>query len=120
MSNPLLYKNYVAEAAISPYRLVKFGSSDGNIVPTAAAADPTIGVCGELGPAAGERVDVMHIGIAFVEAGAAVTRGSAITSDANGRGIATTTAGHTVVGRALESASAAGDIIRVLLAPCVY
>ncbi len=120
MSNPILQKNYIAEAAVSPFRIVKLGSADGKVTPAAAATDLLIGVANEVGPAINERCDVIHTGIAFVEAGAAVTRGSSITSDASGRGIATTTTANRVIGIALESASAAGDIFRVLIAPSVY
>jgi hypothetical protein len=120
MSNPILQKSYVAGSAISPFRLVKLGADDVTVLPSAAATDLLIGVCNEVGPALGERCDLVMVGIAFVEAGAAITRGSAMTSDASGRGIATTTAGNAVIGRALEAAAAAGDIIRVLLAPGNY
>lgn len=120
MSNPTLQKSYVASAAISPFRIVKLGAADGQVTSGAAATDLLIGVCNEVGPAINERCDVIHSGIAFVEAGAAVTRGSSITSDASGRGIATTTTGNRVIGLALEAAGAAGDVIRVLIAPSVY
>lgn len=120
MSNPKLLKNYMAESAISPYRIVKFGSTDGKVVPAAAATDLLVGVTNDVGPAINERCDVVHCGIAFLEAGAAITRGSSITSDASGRGIATTTTGNRVIGNALDAAAAAGDIIRILIAPSVY
>ncbi len=120
MSNPILQKSYIAEAAISPFRIVKLGTADGKVTSAAAATDLLIGIVNEVGPAINERCDVIHAGIAFVEAGAAVTRGSSITSDASGRGIATTTTANRVIGTALEAAAAAGDVIRVLIAPSVY
>lgn len=120
MSNPILQKSYIAEAAISPFRIAKLGTADGKVTIAAAATDLLIGVVNEVGPAINERCDVIHAGIAYVEAGAAVTRGSSITSDASGRGIATTTTANRVIGIALEAASAAGDVIRVLIAPSVY
>jgi hypothetical protein len=58
------------------------------------------------------------IGIAYIEAGAAIAAGAPVTSDAVGRCVtAAPAAGSNVriVGFALESASAAGDIIRVML-----
>lgn len=120
MSNPLLLKNFIAEAAISPYRQVKMGSADGKVTPATAATDMTIGVCNEVGPALGERCDIIVVGIAWIEAGAAITRGNLVTSDATGRAVTPAPAAGTnnrYVGIALESASAAGDIIPVSIHP---
>lgn len=50
--------------------------------------------------------------IAMVEAGAAVTRGAGVMSDAVGRAI-DATSGLFIVGVALDAAAAAGDIIRI-------
>ena len=122
MSNPMLLKNFVAEAAITPYRLVKMGSADGKVITAAAATDMIIGACSEVGPAINERVDVVVVGVAYVEAGAAVTRGNLITSDASGRAVVPAPAAgvnNRCIGVALESATAAGDIITVLLSPCM-
>ncbi|MDD5249648.1 MAG: DUF2190 family protein [Rhodocyclaceae bacterium] len=119
MSNQGIVKNYNAEAAISAYRIVKHGTADSGVVAAAAATDALIGVTQELGPASGERCDVQMTGIAYVEAGAAITHGVFVTSDSVGRGVAAAPAAgvnNSVIGRALEAASAAGDVIRVLLA----
>jgi len=118
VSNLGIVKNYVADVAISPYRIVKPGSADGNVTFATGPTDLLIGVTTEVGPAAGERTDVAHSGIAYVEAGAAIPRGARITSDTLGRGIAAAPAAGTnnsVVGSTLETATAAGDVIRVLL-----
>jgi Uncharacterized conserved protein (DUF2190) len=120
MSNPIQSVNYVAEAAISVNRLVKFGSGDRSVLQAAAATDAIIGVVNELSVVAGERVDVVRQGIPWVEAGAAITRGAPITSDGVGRAVtAAPAAGANVriVGFADESASAAGDVIRFVLEP---
>lgn len=122
MSNLVLAAAYTADAAIPKYRLVKFGTGDRNVTPAASATDACIGVSHELDASSGERLDVWHVGAAFVEAGAAVTRGAPITSDSVGRGVAAAPAAGAnarVIGFALESASGAGDVIRVLLSPCV-
>jgi hypothetical protein len=71
-----------------------------------------------LGPAAtyaaiGQRVGVSVIGSARVEAGAAVAAGAAIEVDSLGRGI--TRSSGVAVGRALSAATAAGQLIEVLL-----
>lgn len=119
MPNPSLIKSYVAEAAVLPYRIVKLGTADGQVVQAAAATDAAIGIADNLGQAsAGYRVEVIHEGIAEIEAGAAITRGALLMADASGRGItATASAGSNVaiVGRALNSAAAAGEIVNVLV-----
>lgn len=119
MSTPTLIKSYVAEAAVLPYRIVKLGTSDGNVVQAAAAADALIGIADNLGQAtAGGRVDVQQEGTGEVEAGAAITRGAMLMSDASGRAITGTAAAGTnygVIGRALGSAAAAGEIIPVAI-----
>lgn len=118
MANEILVKNYTAEAAIGPYRIVKFGAADGGVVQAAAAADLSFGVCGAVGPALGERCDVVLMGIADVEFGAAVTRGQALTSDASGRAVVAV-AGDQMIGRAQVS-GVLGDIAPVLITVGVW
>lgn len=119
--NPGLIKSYVAEAAVLPYRLVKFGSADGQVVQGAAAGDAIFGVADNLGQATvGARVDVVQDGLAEAEAGAAITRGALLISDASGRVITATAAAGTnvrIIGIALASAGAAGDIIPISVEP---
>lgn len=118
MANPILAVNYVAEAAIPINRLVKYGSGDRTAVPAAAATDFIYGVVNETPAAIGERVDVVRVGIAWVEAGAAIPRGSPITSDAVGRAVVAAPAAgvnNRIIGFADEAADAAGDVIRFVL-----
>ncbi len=119
MSNPLMFKAFTAGGAINPYRIVRLSAAD-TVVQAAAATEGLFGVNSDLAIVSGERVEVMTDGIAFVEAGAAVTISSLITADASGRGVtAAPGAGvnNRVIGVALDAASAAGDVIRVLLSP---
>ncbi len=119
MANALLIKNGTAEAAIAPYRIVKFGAADGGYVQSAAAADFNAGVCESVGPASGERLDVVKAGIADVEFGGTVTRGQPLTSDANGKAVtAAPAAGANVriIGFA-EVSAVAGDIGQVWVKP---
>lgn len=119
MANTLLNKNYVAEAAIAPYRIVKFGAADGQVLQAAAAADLLMGVCESVGPAIGERCDVVKSGIAEVEFGGTVARGAAVTSDASGRAVAAAPgagANVRIIGFA-EVSAVSGDIAPVLIAP---
>jgi hypothetical protein len=120
MSNPELFKSFTAGGAINAYRIVKLSTAT-TAVAAAAATDSLIGVSADLTVASGERVDVLLEGIAFVEAGAAVTIGAQVTSDSVGRCVTAAPAAgvnNRVIGIAMEDASAAGDVIRVLLSPC--
>jgi hypothetical protein len=117
MSNPILLRNFTAGAAIPAYRIVKISASE-TVIPAASATDLLMGVCDYVSPAINERVDIVLIGVAYIEAGAAVAAGALVTSDAAGRCVtAAPAAGSNVriVGIALEAATAVGDVIRVLI-----
>lgn len=116
--NPLLTKTYTAGGTISPFRIVKFGASDNEVVVGAAPGDDLIGVIdqptGDV--SSGDRCDVILAGIADVEFGGTVTRGAWITTNATGQAVAATPgADVNVIGRALVSA-VSGDIGQVYLA----
>ncbi len=119
MSNLILAKAFTAAAAIAPYRIVRLASAD-TVEQAAAVANALIGVNTDLTIAANERVEVMVQGIAWVEAGAAISIGSLVTTDSVGRGVAAAPAAgvnNRHIGIALDAAVAAGDQIRVLLSP---
>lgn len=120
MGNPTLIKEGTAEAAVTKYRIVKFGATDGGYVQSAAAGDFHAGVYGEnFDVANGERLGVIKQGIADVEYGGAVTRGAPLTSDANGKAVvAAPAAGANVriIGFA-EVSGVAGDIGPVWVEP---
>lgn len=121
MAITLLNRDYTAAAAIAAFRIVKAGAADGEVLQAAAATDALMGVCESVGPAAGERCDVVKVGIADVEFGGPVTRGGPVTSDAIGRAIAAAPAAGSnvrVIGYA-EVSAVAGDIAPVLIAPGV-
>lgn len=123
MSNILLSKCFQAAAAIATYTLVKHAAADDQVQAAASGADLVIGATQDVAPALGERVDVAITGITYITAGAAITRGSRLMSDASGRVItAAAAAGSNVntIGVALESATAAGDVIRVNLIPGTF
>lgn len=122
MHQPIFTRAFEAEAAIKARRLVQLGASEGAARQADATSDTTIlerpiGISAELDVPAGGTVDVHLAGIADCAAGAAVARGSAVKADAQGRAIATDRAGEFVGGIALAAATAAGDIIPVLIAP---
>ena len=119
MPNPVTVKSMVAEAAVLPYRVVKFGTADGSVIQATAATDALVGVADNLGQAtAGARVDVGVVGIVEAEAGAAITRGALLSVDSSARVIAAAaSAGSNVrtIGVALVSAGGAGEIINIAL-----
>lgn len=119
MSNQLLTKQYVAEAAINANRIVKYGSTDDFVVQSAAVGDAMFGVVEGVAPALGERCDVVTHGVAEVKLGGTVVRGGPITSDATGQGVAAAPAAgvnNRIVGYARQS-GVIGDVIEVQLAP---
>lgn len=119
MSRSLLDKEYVAEAAISAYRIVKPGSTDDFATTAAAATDSLIGVVEGVAPALGERCAVVMAGLADVTAGGTVTRGAPLTSDATGRAVvAAPAAGSNVrlIGFARQSA-VVGDVFEIVVSP---
>lgn len=123
MANNGLTKSYTAEGAISANRIVKVGAADWGALQAASAAvtEFMIGVSTEVDSVSGERVDVVHEGIADLKLGGTVARGAPVTSDASGQGVAPAPAAGTnnrIIGFALVS-GVNGDIIPVLLAPSV-
>lgn len=116
-ANPGLIKNYIAGAAVPASRIVKNGASPGYAILNAAATTVSLGVTTEnISAATGERIDVIFDGIVIVEAGAAITFNTKLTSDGTGRAV-TAVATNEVIGIALEAATAAGDLIRMLIRP---
>jgi len=98
--NPTFTKNYVAEGAITAFRIVKRGTSDDEVLQGAAAADKVFGIAGELGADIGERIDINQGGQPDVEYGGVVSRGDELVSDANGK--------------AVKAAPAAGANVRII------
>ena len=88
------------------------------ITPAGAQAGADVNTLGVANTAAvsGDKIPVDVLGTSTLEAGAAVTAGVTVKSDASGRAIAWATSGAKV-GIALEAATAAGQFIEVLLVP---
>jgi hypothetical protein len=117
--NPLFTKNFQSGAAITKYRIVKFGADDKTVIPSAAVADFSIGVSTSIDSPINDRVDVIMAGIAEVEYGGAVTRGALLTTDASGRAVVAApaaAANNRIIGYAMES-GVLGDIGSVFLSP---
>lgn len=63
----------------------------------------------------GEQATVKMIGTARVEASVAIDRGDNVAASANGRAV-TAASGNRILGVALDTSDASGDLIQVLLA----
>lgn len=103
---PLLIDSIKAQTYLPQQRFVGF---DGNICKAGAKA---YGIC-DVETESGQYAPATILGILLVEAGGAITAKSKITSDANGRAVAITST-EEVNGYSLDSATAEGDIIRII------
>lgn len=95
--------------------LVKIGSA--GVVLCAGATDVAVGVLA-VGAEQGKAAAIHAVGRGgrtVVKSGAAITRGATLTSDGQGRAIATTTANDRIIGVATESCTGADQQISCLL-----
>jgi hypothetical protein len=115
-------RNFVAEAAVSQYRIVKFGASDTKVIQASATTAPLIGITDTAQDEAGKGVDIWQGGIHPIEYGGTVTRGAMLTSDSIGRGIAAAPSAGTnayIIGQAQES-GVVGQIGSCLIQPGTF
>ncbi|HPU16912.1 MAG TPA: DUF2190 family protein [Polymorphobacter sp.] len=115
---PTEINSYIAGAAVTRRRIVKWGAADGQILLGAAVGDFLMGVSSGTDAAINEPTDVVQGGIADVEYGGVVTRGAPLTSDATGRAVVAAPAAgvnNRIVGFA-EVSGVLGDIGAVRLA----
>jgi hypothetical protein len=103
--------NYVADGAIAPHRIVKYGSGDDRRA-LAGAEDTPAGITTEVGcSAAGDRIDVQEDGETQLQLGGTVAAGDWLESDNIGRGVKA--AGKAKVIAQAKVSGASGEIIRV-------
>lgn len=117
MANNEFIKTYDASGAIPAYTIVKFTSTDFQVIKAAASTDKLIGITTEIDAADTERVDVIHNGTAWVKAGGTIAAGDPITSDANGNAVAAapgTGVNAQCIGRARQAA-VSGDVFEMIL-----
>lgn len=103
-----------ADLSTKQHYLAKL-DANGNAVLAAAGTDKIIGAIQEPN-VSGRAVLLNTTGIIKVVAGGAVAIGDDITSDANGKAVATAIAGNRTIGIAL-AAAAANDVFEVLVRP---
>jgi hypothetical protein len=120
-----------AGGTIQPKRVVRLNSSAGNnrVTQAAAATAPLYGISGQ-----GPRLTVAVVGVSSTDAGAhalsgenckvygmgefapataggTITAGALLTSDANGKVVATTTDGNFIIGDAMHGCAAEEDCL---------
>ncbi|HEX7866545.1 MAG TPA: DUF2190 domain-containing protein [Variovorax sp.] len=113
-----LFRSRVAEASIAAHLIIKGGAAVNSCVVAAAPADKLLGTSDELDHVTGETVDMAVGPVPLVCLGGTVAAGDALTSDANGKAVATTTTGHRIIGFA-ENAGVINDVIPYLRSPGV-
>jgi hypothetical protein len=118
--NPTLIKNYIAEADIAAYKIVKYGTVEGKVLVNDSLEFCFAGIVNKLGGTSGYRCDVMKGGIGEVILGGTVAYGDVLVSDASGNAIkladATADVPITIIGIA-EEAGTVGAIIRINIHP---
>lgn len=114
MQNDVLVKSFKAEGAIAGNRIVTLGVAARSIVAASAVTETLVGVTHNLAADDGDLADVVVAGTPMVKAGAAITKGSYVTTNAAGQAVAISAGTDRVIGIALDAAST-GDLIPVLL-----
>ena len=106
----------VASAAIAQYSSVKLASTAGQVKICSAVADECIGVIQNDPAAAGDPAEVAFLGLAKALVEASVAAGDFLGPSVTGRLKAVTGDNSSIIGYAIEGASAtAGDIFAVAL-----
>lgn len=104
-----------ADLSASQFRIAVVNSDEQAAI-AAGATGKIIGVLYNKPSAADVAAEIAIGGVARVTAGGVVAAGDLLTSDGNGKAIATTTTGHVLLGRALTG-GADTQLIEVLLFP---
>ena len=118
-SNFVLSRGYDAAAAITKFRAVKLTTAENTVTPVTSAADVVAGIaefdCTAADILKGKGVNVIHAGIAQVEASAAIVVGALVGIASDGRAAASG-AGVRTIGLCVGNpAGGAGERISVLL-----
>ena len=100
-----------ADLSAKQYTFVKLNSS-GQAIAVAAATDRPIGVL-QNAPTSGQEAEVLVVGGTKIVAGAAVTEGAVVGTDANGKGVPLTVGTDTtkyILGTSLLEVAADGEV----------
>ena len=114
-----LSRTFIQEnTTLNPYRLVKLGTTEDEVVAATADTDVLFGVTDESADATADNpVNVILSGIAKVTIASATTKGAYITATTAGKGAATTTNLKKYIGILLETTTGTDQPARVLLCP---
>ncbi len=113
MPEQLLIKAFKAHTDITNRRVVKL--TDNGLKQVSSATDVMLGIAHhQLAVSAGKHCDVTIIGITDADAGAAFPINAKLTADADGK-LVQASDGNQVIAIALETATSADEIIRVLI-----
>lgn len=102
-----------ADLSAKQHYIVKLDSTEDQVVLASAATDAILGVL-QNKPTSGQYGSIAISGVTKVIAGGNVSAGNMVTADANGKAVATTNAGDSVLGMAL-TAAVSGDIFTILI-----
>lgn len=116
---PAAILDYRGGAAINPNRIVVFDAPAGQVIQASSDTGAFVGVyVGDKISLTGDTVPIAVDGIVEVEAGAAITQGAQLSSNASGQA-ATAASADVAWGVALETASGSGVVIKARIGPRV-
>lgn len=122
--NFVLDKGFQVQSAITQFTFVKMGTSDQTCTAVTGVNDKVLGVAMEAASAGdvtkGRIIDVRILGIARVQAAAALTRQASVRTNATGQAAALSGAAGTVdnvAGILMMSTAATNDLVDILLTP---
>lgn len=103
---------------VNPYRIVKLGTAADEVVAATANSDVMFGVSDETADAtAGNECNIVLGGVAKLCIASATTKGAYITATTAGKGLATTTNLHKIIGILLETTTESDQVAQVLIFP---
>ena len=117
MSNSII-ETFENGADLSAGRYYIMSLSGGKLIKASAATDTLVGVLNENAvdsATSGNQLGLCVNGIAYVVAGAATPAGAFLISNSSGKAIETAGATDILLGQALETADADGDVIKCLV-----
>jgi hypothetical protein len=117
MSNSII-QTFENGEDLSAGRYLIMKLSTGKLVKSSAATDTLLGVLNENAidsATSGNQLGVCVSGIAYVKAGAAFPAGAFLITNASGKAIETAGATDIILGQALETADADGDVVKCLV-----
>jgi hypothetical protein len=117
--NTMSVPGLVAGTAITQYSVVKFQSTDDQVIAVTATSDVGIGIC-ENDPATGEPAKVIMSGVTKALAGTStIAQGNLLAFNTTARlvniSVNSTTDQRPTIGIALDDAGASGDLIRLFV-----